>query len=81
MRGKVELDKEEGEEIDRELQLLVIQERTMKDFKKSERTMIKKEEGEEVANLEEEEEEKEEVIEVEEKIEEVEIEAIRVENS
>jgi len=71
LRGKVELDKEEGEEIDRELQLLVIQERTMKDFKKSERTMIKKEEGEEVANLEEEEEE----------IEEVELEEIRVENS
>jgi len=53
----------------------------MKDFKKSERTMIKKEEGEEVENLEEDEEEKEEVIEVEDKIEEEELEEIKALNS
>ena len=84
LREKEEGDKEEGEEIDQELQLLVILEKTMKDFKKSERTMIKKEE--EVEEVEEEEgdevvkEEIEVVIEAEVKVEEAEVEVIREEN-
>ena len=48
LKEKADQDKEEGEEIDQELQLLVILERTTKDFKKSGRTMNKKEQEEEV---------------------------------
>ena len=83
LKEKADQDKEEGEEIDQELQLLVILERTTKDFKKSGRTMNKKEQEEEVEEEGGEEAVKEEievVIEVEEKVEEAEVEVIREEN-
>ena len=87
LREKEEGDKEEGEEIDQELQLLVILERTTKDFKKSGRTMNKKEQEEEVEEEEGEEAVKEEIEvvleveeKVEEKVEEAEVEVIREEN-
>ena len=83
LKEKADQDKEEGEEIDQELQLLVILERTTKDFKKSGRTMNKKEQEDEVEEEGGEEAVKEEievVIEVEEKVEEAEVEVIREED-
>ena len=79
LKEKADQDKEEGEEIDQELQLLVILERTTKDFKKSGRTMNKKEQEEEVEEEGGEEAVKEE-IEVVIEVEEAEVEVIREEN-